>query len=230
MSSFSTRSVMKLRKFSFRRRSLFQLLRTNLQGYFVSMQRVFMLMVGLVLAGCTRPAPAPRSSSHDADAAFVQLADEYIAGYLAWRPQAGTALGFHEYDGKVTDYSHASLSAELTRLKSFELRLGQLNARHLSPPVFYDYRILSSAIQREIFGFEQMRSYTDNPMTYAGALDVNIYIKRNFAPLEERVRSVVAILSQASRIFSAAQANLAEKLPRPQVETAIEEADGAADF
>ena len=189
-----------------------------------------MLMVGLVLAGCTRPAPAPRWSSHDADAAFVQLADEYIAGYLAWRPQAGTALGFHEYDGKVTDYSHASLSAELTRLKSFELRLGQLNARHLSPPVFYDYRILRSAIQREIFGFEQMRSYTDNPMTYAGALDVNIYIKRNFAPLEERVRSVVAILNQAPRIISAARANLAESLPRPQVETAIEEADGSADF
>jgi uncharacterized protein (DUF885 family) len=189
-----------------------------------------MLMVGLVLAGCTRPAPAPRSSSHDADAAFVQLADEYIAGYLAWRPQAGTALGFHEYDGKATDYSHASLSAELTRLKSFEQRLGQLNARHLSPPVFYDCRILRNAIQREIFGFEQMRSYTDNPMTYAGALDVSIYIKRNFAPLEERVRSVVAILNQAPRIFSAAQANLAEKLPRPQVETAIEEADGAADF
>ena len=194
------------------------------------MQRVFMLMVGLVLAGCTRPAPAPRWSSHDADAAFVQLADEYIAGYLAWRPQAGTALGFHEYDGKVTDYSHASLSTELTRLKSFELRLGQLNARHLSPPVFYDYRILRSAIQREIFGFEQMRSYTDNPMTYAGALDVNIYIKRNFAPLEERVRSVVAILNQAPRIISAARANLVESLPRPQVETAIEEAEGAADF
>ena len=189
-----------------------------------------MLMVGLVLAGCTRPAPAPRSSSHDADAAFVQLADEYIAGYLAWRPQAGTALGFHEYDGKVTDYSQASLSTELTRLKSFDRRLAQVDANHLSVPVFYDYRILHSAIHREIFGFEQMRSYTDNPMTYAGALDVSIYIKRNFAPLEERVRSVVAILNQAPRIFSTARANLAEKLPRPQVETAIEEADGSADF
>jgi hypothetical protein len=51
-------------------------------------------------------------------------------------------------------------------------------------------------------------------MTYAGALDVNIYIKRNFAPLEERVRSVVAILNQAPQIMSAAQANLAESLPR----------------
>ena len=158
------------------------------------------------------------------------MADEYIAGYLAWRPQTGTALGLHEYDGKVTDYSQASLDAELARLKSFDQRLGQLNTNHLSPQAFYDYRILRSAIQREIFGFEQMRIYSDNPMTYAGALDVNIYIKRNFAPLEERVRSVVAILNQAPQIMAAARANLAESLPRPQVETAIEEAEGAADF
>ena len=75
-----------------------------------------------------------------------------------------------------------------------------------------------------------MQSYSQNPMTYAGALDVNIYIKRNFAPMEDRVRSVIAILNQAPQIISAARANLAESLPRPQVETAIEEADGAADF
>ena len=187
-------------------------------------------MLSCLLAGCTRPAPGPSSSAQDADAAFNRLADEYIAGYLAWRPQTGTSLGLHEYDGKVTDYSQASLSAELARLKSFDERLGQLNTNRLSPQAFYDYRILRSANQREIFGFEQMRIYSDNPMTYAGALDVNIYIKRNFAPLDERVGSVVAILNQAPQIMSAARANLSESLPRPQVETAIEEAQGTADF
>jgi len=194
------------------------------------MHRVSLLMLSVLLAGCTQPTPAPRSSMQDADAAFTRLADEYIAGYLAWRPQTGTSLGLHEYDGKVTDYSQASLRAELARLKSFDKRLGLLDANRLSQQAFYDYRILHSAIQREIFGFEQMRIYSDNPMTYAGALDVNIYIKRNFAPLEERVRSIVAILSQAPQIMSAARANLAESLPRPQVETAIEEAEGSADF
>jgi uncharacterized protein (DUF885 family) len=189
-----------------------------------------MLLLGCLLAGCTRPAPAPRPSTGEADAAFTRLADDYIAGYLAWRPQTGTSLGLHEYDGKVTDYSHASLVAELARLKSFDHWLALLNVIHLSPQASYDYRILRSAIEREIFGFEKMRIYSDNPMTYAGALDVNIYIKRDFAPLEERVGSVVAILNQAPQIMSAARANLAESLPRPQVETAIEEAEGIADF
>jgi uncharacterized protein (DUF885 family) len=90
-------------------------------------------------------------------------------------------------------------------------------------------RILLAAIQREIFGFEKMQSYSRNPMTYA-SLDVNIYIKRNFAPFESRVRSLVAILNQAPNLMSAARANLADSLPRPQIETAIEQANGAADF
>ena len=88
-----------------------------------------MLLLSCLLAGCTWP--APRASTNNADAAFTRLADEYIAGYLAWRPQTGTSLGLHEYDGKVTDYSQASLGAELARLKSFDQQLGQLNTSQL---------------------------------------------------------------------------------------------------
>jgi uncharacterized protein (DUF885 family) len=67
-------------------------------------------------------------------------------------------------------------------------------------------------------------------MTYSSVLDVNIYIKRNFAPLKDRVRSIIGVLRQAPHITTAARENLAESLPRPQVETAIEEANGAVDF
>jgi uncharacterized protein (DUF885 family) len=188
------------------------------------------LILNACLVGCSQPSPAPPSAANDANAAFTRLADEYIAGYLAWRPQTGTALGFHQYDGKVTDYSQRSLDAELARLKSFDQRLSGVDTNRLSRPAYYDYRILRDSIQREMFSFEQAEIYSLNPMTYAGALDVNIYIKRDFAPLEDRVRSVIAILNQAPRVTSAARTNLDELLPRPQVETAIEEANGIADF
>jgi uncharacterized protein (DUF885 family) len=164
------------------------------------------------------------------DAEFSRLADEYVEGFLAWRPQVGTSLGLHQYDGKLTDYSPASLQAELARLKASEQQLSRINPKLLSARGAYDYYILRSSIRREIFGFEQMKSYTDNPMTYASVLDVNIYIKRDFAPLEDRVRSITAILNAAPQLVAAAKTNLARSLPKPQVETAIEQANGAADF
>ncbi|MGA2866439.1 MAG: DUF885 domain-containing protein [Verrucomicrobiota bacterium] len=194
------------------------------------MRIFFLLVLGGLVAGCAKLPPSAVRGTGAADAALAGLAEEYTAGYLAWRPQTGTALGFHEYDGKVTDYSRASLEAESARLKSFGRRLAGLDTNGLSPRAFYDYRILGNAIRREVFSFEGMRVFWQNPMTYAGALDVNIYIKRDFAPLGQRVRSVIAILNQAPRVMAAARANLADSLPRPQVETAIEMAGGAADF
>jgi uncharacterized protein (DUF885 family) len=195
-----------------------------------TIRHISFLILIVCWAGCSQPLPAPPSAANDAGAAFARLTDEYIVGYLAWRPQTGTALGFHQYDGKVTDYSHRSLDAELARLRSFDQRLSGVDTNRLSRQAYYNYRILRSSIQREMFNFEQAAIYSLNPMTYAGALDVNIYIKRDFAPLEDRVRSVIAILNQAPRVTSAARANLDELLPRPQVETAIEEANGTADF
>ena len=95
------------------------------------MQKVSLLMLSLLIGGCSQPSPTPHLTGNDADAGFTQVANEYIAGYLAWRPQTGTALGLHQYDGKVTDYSQPSLDAELARLKSFDQRLAQLNTNRL---------------------------------------------------------------------------------------------------
>ncbi len=50
-------------------------------------------------------------------------------------------------------------------------------------------------------------------MSYV-ALDLNIYIKRNFAPLEKRLRSIVELEEQAPKIFAAARANLNRSLTR----------------
>ena len=179
-------------------------------------------------AGC---AEIPQSKlPASADSNFAKLSDEFLAGYLAWRPPTGTTLGLHEYDGKLTDFRRASVEAELARLKRFDRELTRFETNALNPQAFYDYRILQAAIRNELFNFEEMESYTKNPMTYASAIDVNIYIKRNFAPLEERVKSVIAILQQTPKVIDAAKANLLESLPKPYVETAVEIANGAADF
>ncbi len=176
--------------------------------------------------------PPPPRVTHvpSSDPEFQRWAEEYLAGYLAWRPQLGTSLGFHQYDGRITDYSQPSLAGELARLKDFERRLAILDTNYLSRQAWYDFRILQGSIEHEIFSFETARVYSKNPMTYAGALDVNIYIKRKFAPLPDRVRSLTAILSRAAQVTAAAHGNLSDVLPRPFIETAIEQANGAADF
>ena len=164
------------------------------------------------------------------DAEYESVAEEYIKTYLAAHPLHGTALGLHEYDGKITDYSRLALDAELSRLRRFDDRLVKFDPSKLSPRQSIDLRILQAAVKRDLFELQEMSSFERNPMVYARAADVNVYIKRNFAPLEDRVRSLVAVESQIPNILIAARTNLNEKLPKPFVELAVQIARGSADF
>ncbi len=189
----------------------------------------YLLLPAAFLFSCEQP-KSTQTAAASGDAAFSKLSEDYLTGYLNWRPENGVALGFHQYDGKVTDLSKESLGKELGRLKDFDQKLAAIDSTSLSPKIYYDFRILRSAVKNEIFTFEDMGTYNKNPMTYAGAVDVSIYIKRNFAPLEARVKSIIAIEQNAPKVFAAAKANLKDTLPKPYVETAIEIAQGSVAF
>jgi uncharacterized protein (DUF885 family) len=189
------------------------------------------LILSVALAGCCLSGPGlPSAAARSGDAAFNQLADEYLTGFLAWRPLQAMQLGFHEFDGKLTDYSRASIDREMVRLKEFDRRLDGMNSAALGPQAYFDFRNLRAGIRRELFGLQEMGSCSRNPMTYAGALDVSPYIKREFAPLEQRARGIIAILKQAPEVVAAGRANLEDALPKPWVEAAMEVGDGSAAF
>jgi len=170
------------------------------------------------------------SSSSKGDMKFQQLSDEFLAGYLAWRPELSVYLGFHEFDGKISDISKKSIVMELTRLKLFDQMLNEFDTASLSTGMHYDFSILQCGIKNELFNFEEIEPFTRNPMTYASAMNVSIYIKRNFAPLEDRLKSIIAFEKNASVIFEAAKSNLSDSLAKQYIETAILIANGSADF
>lgn len=188
--------------------------------------RIFLrlFVIALFLRG------ASSFAAQTADADYEAVAEEYIKGYLAARPLQGTALGLHEYDGKITDYSRLALDAELSRLRRFDDRLNKFDPTKLSPRQSIDLRILQAAVKKELFQMQDISVFERNPMVYARAADLNIYVQRNFAPLEDRVRSLIAIESQVPNILIAARTNLNEVLPKPYVELAIQIARGSADF
>jgi len=148
---------------------------------------VALFVTALCLAG------ANSAARQIADAEYEAVADEYIKGYLAVRPLEGTALGLHEYDGKIFDHTRLALDAELSRLRRFDDRLAKFEPTKLSPRQSIDLRILQAAVKKELFEMQDMATFERNPMVYTRAADLNVYVQRNFAPLEDRVRSLTTI-------------------------------------
>jgi uncharacterized protein (DUF885 family) len=158
------------------------------------------------------------------------VATEFIRGYLGARPLLASALGFHDHDGRINEFTRLAIDAELSRLNRFDERLKRFDILKLEPSAAIDLRLLQAVVARELFLMHDLAVYDHDPMIYAGAIDVNVYAKRRYAPIDDRVRSIVAVENQAANVVIAAKTNLVDALPKPYVELAIQIARGSADF
>lgn len=182
---------------------------------------ILLLVITFAFFGCNKK---------DKNDAFEKLSEDYLKGYLDWRPQSGVALGLHEYDGKIADYGKKSIDAEIARLKDFDKKFSEIDSASLSTKEYYDWKLLRSNIKNELFSFEDLKVYNKNPMTYAGSIDVNIYVKRNFAPIEQQIKSIIAIENEAPKFYEDAKVNLQDSLALPHIQLAIQIARGSASF
>src|SRR5262245_41479493 len=112
----------------------------------IFMRLLFFLPILVIFLACNNSDKSVKQNS-DADKSFQELADEFLNCYLAWRPQAAVALGFHEYDGKISNFDKASIDAELRRLRDYDQKVAAIDTAVLSEKAFYDYRILQSGIK-----------------------------------------------------------------------------------
>jgi uncharacterized protein (DUF885 family) len=184
-------------------------------------KHILLLVLTLAFVSCSKT---------DKNEDFEKISEDYLKGYLDWRPQMGVSLGLHEYDGKIGNYSKTSIDAEMARLKDFDQKFSEIDSASLSTKEYYDLKLLRSNIKSELFSFEDLKIYTKNPMTYAGAIDVNIYVKRNFAPIEQQIKSIIAIENEAPQFYENAKANLQDSLALPHIQLAIQIARGSASF
>jgi uncharacterized protein (DUF885 family) len=154
----------------------------------------------------------------------------YLDDTFTFNPIAGTAAGLHECDGRRLDLSAQTIAAHRQRMHEQRDALDALASTSLSQEQSLRVRELGAAVDAELFRIEVMRAYTHNPMTYASAVDVSIYAKRDFASLQERARRAASVLEGVPLVMAAARANLAPDLPRVYVETAIQMVEGQVAF
>ena len=163
------------------------------------------------------------------DDRFQKLAKDYIEGLLQVSPEFATSLGDHRFDDKVSDYSDEAEAKELKRAKDFRQQLEQFSdLTKLTGPNRVDVRLLKDNIDNEIFGIEELKERTWNPLLYNESLANSLYllVARDFAPAEKRAASIKARMEKIPTVIAQAKANL-KNPPQVYTETAIDQTTGA---
>lgn len=165
------------------------------------------------------------------DARFSGLSQKYIQQLFDFHPEWAVSLGLHEtYDGRSTAYDIRTIRREITFHKQFLKSLSKIPATRLSRENYFDYKIIRTGAESLLWKLETLGEYRANPMMYIASLDVSGYIKRNYAPLSERLNSLINTQKSFPSIVAAAKRNLNKRLPVYAVETAMEMLDGTIKF
>lgn len=179
------------------------------------------LMVSLLMA--TSINAKPRT--------FHELVDAYFDDYFKANPSQATSVGFHQYDHQLEDFSLAAHQRNRLALLAYLKEFQSINPRLLSPDDRDDREIMIAAIQSSLLEEDRVQMWRRNPDNYSGAVTGTIFsiIKRNFAPAEERLRSVIEREKQIPRALLQARQVLLNP-PKIYTDIAIEQLPGNIDF
>jgi uncharacterized protein (DUF885 family) len=179
--------------------------------------------------GSTSAANSVSSEAATADAAFADLSQRALQGWLRLSPTSATQIGEHKYDGEIDDLSAAGRQKGLEFTRSILAELDALDAAKLSRENQVDALILRNQLQHDIWDIEKQQSWAWDPQVYNDLAGGAIYglMAREFAPLADRIRSATARMEKVSALFAQARENLdPARVPKIHAETVAKQNSG----
>ncbi|MFZ0662208.1 MAG: DUF885 domain-containing protein [Acidobacteriaceae bacterium] len=165
----------------------------------------------LVCGGLMAAQVKAQTTVQTADASFRHLADEYFSqAVFKFEPTYGTAVGLHQYDAQLEDYSSAGVERQVATLKSFETKFDAVDGSKLDQSTEGDLEMVRNNIRGTLLELKTIRGWEKNPDEYSSGITESAFslMERKFAPPDERLRSLIAREEQMPGALMDARANL----------------------
>ena len=99
------------------------------------------------------------------------------------------------------DLSAHGIKREIARLHDQRDQITAVDPKALAPREQFDRNYLLAVVDRDLFWIEKTKFPFSNPGWYLGQIDPDMYLSRNYAPLEKRMKAYIryARASRSSR-------------------------------
>jgi Bacterial protein of unknown function (DUF885) len=192
---------------------------------------VFSGVLLVVVAGCGQSAPPPKPKGPaPANPAWLKLSNAFIEDYMIAQPAFAAQSGRHEFDGQLADVSAHGIKREIARLHDQRDQIAGVDPKPLAPRERFDREYLLAVVDKDLFWIEKTQFPFSNPAWYLGQIDPEVYLSRNYAPLDVRMKGYLKYAQGIPRIAASIKENLKSPMPKTYVELGIDEFGGLADF
>lgn len=187
--------------------------------------------VGLTGCGKTpQTSAATQKPMSEASKQWATTANGFVEDYLRAQPFFAAQAGRHEFDGQLPDLSAHGIKREISRLHDARTQIQAVDPATLQPRERFDREYLLAVVDRDLFWLETANYPSTNPYWYLGNIDPDMYLSRNYAPLDVRMKAYIRYAEGIPKMVSDIQANLVGPLPKTYVELGIADFGGFADF
>jgi uncharacterized protein (DUF885 family) len=176
------------------------------------------------------PTSAGAQSASTLGAEWDAYVEQFLNGYFAANPDAAVAAGKHEFDGKLPDWSDAGLRREVARLKAERAKVSAFAKEDLDSHRRFERDYLLAQIDEKLFWLEVVDHPRTSPVFYSNSLDPDVYVRREYAPLETRIKAYTTYAHNVPRALQQIQANLKTPLPKTLVQIGRKTIGGLAGF
>jgi uncharacterized protein (DUF885 family) len=163
-------------------------------------------------------------------ASWDAYVEQFLNNYFAANPDFAVAAGKHEFDGKLPDWSDVGLAREVARLHSERKKALAFTDEQLDERQRFERDYLVAQIDRELFWLEIADWPHVNPNYYSNGLDPDVYISREYAPLETRMKAFIAYARNVPQALAQARANLRTPLAKNYIKIGRRTIGGLASF
>ena len=154
----------------------------------------------------------------------------FLDGYFAHRPDLAVMAGRHEFDGRLPNWSREGMALMVHFLK--EQRTAAEKFGSLNRAEEFERQYLISQINSDLFHIEVIETPYTNPTFYTSfqGLDPNVYVTREYAPLEKRMAAFTAYARNVPAAVEQIRANLRTPMPRTFINVGRTGFGGLASF
>lgn len=153
-----------------------------------------------------------------------------VPGYFERFPVAATALGVHVYDDRWPQLDADGRAANVAWAEALLARIDALAGADLDADQRVDLQILRDQLASLVFSERVENTWSTNPLAWSylvgGGLDT--LINRDFAPVEQRARSVAARLEALPDLLVQAASSMSDPaaIKKPQALVAKQQLEG----
>jgi uncharacterized protein (DUF885 family) len=162
---------------------------------------------------------------------FAAAADSILLARLKDDPIRATWTGLHDYDSELPDVTPEGIARTQTALAAHIATLEALTPGDLAPNERVDHQLLKSELEVELRELTERRPHAHDPTLYSSLAADAVYsiLAREFAPLYERLPSVVARMAKIPALLAVGMRNL-ERSPKIWTDIALDETQGTIEF